>query len=975
MSEERPVTDPHGDLDRFVDGELQPEEAVRLRAHLAGCQVCQLALDDLLQLEVGTRRAMGSRRSPVTEIFRPRSRAVPLAGVVLAAALAAGLLLTLRPAAPAEDPELWLAGSPTRALEFRLTSGGAARYRPLAVTRGQPTGVAPPPLGELARLERQGGLVTIADAYLLRGQVQAAQPYLDRAAPTPDALSAKAAAYLLLKRPDEALQNADAALRLQPAHGAARWNRALALRALELPLTAAEDLDAVAALGEPGWSDEARAMASKLRAETQRRRDAYQTGVDRCRAAMGGATPFPMEVAGVSKRLARFCFYDVARAAGSTATLEPLLEVARQMDPQYGGGSVLLDGVAKAIAGASPKRPELSQAYARAIRTGAGDDQWVALAAEARAARQPDIELGALYFVSAGRLDIARYQALAAAAHDPWFAALADERGAEVEAQRGQPAQGLERLWSRAKRCESVDRVEDRCLTIEHTVGYLYLMLKQTLDARQTGLTALKWALNDGSWDQENRFLLELGQVARVRADMALMHAYLEEVLAREQDPCSAYAEFVRSNLALAHQQALDFPEARRQVDRLAQCPQPPSKERMFAIADLQRIAPRPGDENLLRRGEEAAREDRSLTPGEQALVTHLLGRARVEHDPVDGERILRKAIVEADAFSGTDRAAGLARLYSYTSLALAAAKRGSFDTALALISEERGWATAPPCSMWFAADDERLMVAARDASGAVRGWYDGARVAPISRGEELAPSELLSVLRSCAEVQVIARPPVGGRPGLMPPEVAWSEVVRRGPVPAVGHGPRLVVWNPTVPASTGRPPLSGAPPMSVGAIWLEGRRATPSAVLAEMRTASLVEVHVHGAAGGEDSDASSLLLAEDRSGRSMLTPDDVRKERLAGHPLVLLAACNSGNANSSIDEIFGLPEAFVEAGARAVLAVTAQVPDQESEAFFRPLLERIRGGASPAVTLRDARLAWHAAHGRSWVDSVVLFE
>ena len=75
------------------------------------------------------------------------------------------------------------------------------------------------------------------------------------------------------------------------------------------------------------------------------------------------------------------------------------------------------------------------------------------------------------------------------------------------------------------------------------------------------------------------------------------------------------------------------------------------------------------------------------------------------------------------------------------------------------------------------------------------------------------------------------------------------------------------------------------------------------------------------------------------------------------------------------MDEGYGLPKAFIEAGARAVLAVVAPIPDVESEPFLRPLLSRIQSGAPAPEALREARVDWHREHGPSWADSVLLFE
>ena len=61
-----------------------------------------------------------------------------------------------------------------------------------------------------------------------------------------------------------------------PRHPQALWNRALALRDLGLALAAAEAFEAVAALHEPGWADEARAHAQQLADEVRDRRAAFQ---------------------------------------------------------------------------------------------------------------------------------------------------------------------------------------------------------------------------------------------------------------------------------------------------------------------------------------------------------------------------------------------------------------------------------------------------------------------------------------------------------------------------------------------------------------------------------------------------------------------------------------------------------------------------------------------------------------------------
>lgn len=268
------TADPHAGLDRFIDGELPPEEAERFRAHLAGCERCQAALHGRVQLAglaEGTRDALAGEAAPVAAVLRParwRARAAAAVGVALAAGLAVVIAGRLPGGEP--DPSLWLADRPVRAHEVRLATPAADRHRPYEVARGAEAPPAPP-LPALAKLEAKEQWVAIADAYLVHGAPESARPYLDRAGDAPEALASRAAMDLMLGQPVEALHHANRALAARPDFRAASWNLALALRALGLSLAAAQQLDQVAAAGEPGWSGEAKQLAAQLRADVQRR--------------------------------------------------------------------------------------------------------------------------------------------------------------------------------------------------------------------------------------------------------------------------------------------------------------------------------------------------------------------------------------------------------------------------------------------------------------------------------------------------------------------------------------------------------------------------------------------------------------------------------------------------------------------------------------------------------------------------------
>jgi CHAT domain-containing protein len=122
-------------------------------------------------------------------------------------------------------------------------------------------------------------------------------------------------------------------------------------------------------------------------------------------------------------------------------------------------------------------------------------------------------------------------------------------------------------------------------------------------------------------------------------------------------------------------------------------------------------------------------------------------------------------------------------------------------------------------------------------------------------------------------------------------------------------------------------------------------------------------------------SDASLLVLSAEPGGRYALTAAEVRAHRLEGAPLVTLAACRAAHTGLQVHEPFSLPAAFIEAGARTVLAATVDIPDAEAGPFFLAVQERIRSGQAAAPALRDVRMEWLRREPTSWVRSVLVFE
>src|SRR5262249_37662802 len=135
----------------------------------------------------------------------------------------------------------------------------------------------------------------------------------------------------------------------------------------------------------------------------------------------------------------------------------------------------------------APARTDLSRRYAEALEQGATPETWSALADDAAAAKQPDLDLGALYFLPTPRLDPRRHRLLAIATHAPWYAALAEEKAADSERLRGEAVRAVERLTPLEAHCAAAPRVEDRCVLIERGIAYGYTLQHQSLRAREFG--------------------------------------------------------------------------------------------------------------------------------------------------------------------------------------------------------------------------------------------------------------------------------------------------------------------------------------------------------------------------------------------------------------------------------------------------------------------------------------------------------
>ncbi|MBJ6761436.1 tetratricopeptide repeat protein [Myxococcaceae bacterium JPH2] len=270
-------------LHLFIDGELGDAEAEAFRSHLPRCPACEEGLKDLLQLEMLAARALGgaaleaeaaapapspSPQKPETKVvpLRPWARRAYQAAIPLAMAACLSAIFVYRQA-PSDVPGVvFLEDMGTRGLEERLSHPRADHWRPYGPMRGSESTVEALPLRPLADLEEREDLRGVAAAYLLRGDLRQAEAFLEREKPSADRDNDLAVVALKQRSLTQALELLNRALRAEPRHPQALWNRGLVLRELDLLDRAADSFEQVAQLGEQGWSQEARQEAERLRA-------------------------------------------------------------------------------------------------------------------------------------------------------------------------------------------------------------------------------------------------------------------------------------------------------------------------------------------------------------------------------------------------------------------------------------------------------------------------------------------------------------------------------------------------------------------------------------------------------------------------------------------------------------------------------------------------------------------------------------
>jgi cellulose synthase operon protein C len=960
----------------YLDGELPPGEEAAALSHLAGCAQCQAELGDWVGLQTALSRSR-SGRAPALGSGRHERIAAPHArrpgrrrwvGVTAAAvmAFAAAVVLWLARDRAAMRVPMAFALAETRTIEARLTAPAFDRHRHYRVERDGPSRELLP-WSVFGELERRGDRAGLAAAHALGGDPARAAAVLDSMPPSA-ARDSDLAAVELATDPVRALQHADAAIAAAPRLAPAHWNRALALRMLELPLAAAAEFDAVAAYGEPGWAEEARQNAAALRAPVLRRKQELEQYTAAATAMIGGtAGPVDADLARARPWLARRDLFDALALAGSAERARALDPLAKELDRLAGN-----DRASRTVAAVAARdfaiRRRFADRYRAVLARELDGAQGTALIADLERAGDAvaDLLVGALLKLPASEATVARLRRIAPA-DDAWVRIQLASLESRVKQAAGDLYGAEQTLLATAPICRD-PAWRFGCGYIDFNLSDLYAAMRrldETADRLRTAMTAFA---REGRPDFADHALLAVVTLERLRDRDRLAAAHLEEIRLRAPGDC-ANNRFVDEVTATIAFSAGDVATARKRLPDPARCKESPSPVLQALAVGLARI----GTAEDRERAEALIAQGRA-SGGSSAVAAEIVdGRLRIDGDPVGGAAKIRGGLERVASIAGEPGTAGDLRTWGFSSLISDAGRRAAWAEALALFGEELGRAPPGGCLVAASLDDERAVAVVRGRDGVVRGSYQSDRPIGGLAAHSIVPAELAAALTGCDEVAVIARPPLHGRPELLPAALPWSFLgssTSGAAAPPIPSKRRVVVTDVRPPAMMKLPPL---PPIGDdSATLVSGTSATPDRVAAELRDAGYVEIHAHGII--DASDAAFLALSPEPDGRFTLTAGEVGKLRLAGAPTIVLAACRSAKTARYEMRRWSLPDALLGAGARAVIASFTAIPDDQGATLFAELRARIDRGERPGQAVAALR-AERVAAGQAWASGLMVFE
>lgn len=975
----------HGRAGEYLDGALGGDREAAFLEHLAVCVLCQHELHDEVQLRDredelrdAAARVSGDggpdsgpgERATGREEHRPRAWRRRWTGWVAAAAAAAAavplIATSLRP-----SPIFLLADGDPTPVEIRLSAGAVRGYHPYNPNRSSAKTHAAISLSIIAELDHRGDCLGVAAAHVLNDEQKTADEDYRKCKPrdaeaAADLEADRAGLAVLRKDFDAALDLTQQVIDERPDHAVAWWNRALAQRALGLDLSAVASFQHVAEIEqsrEPRWAKDAAERAKAMASETDRLRTAYRDAVERGYPQMvGGGPPITPALARQVPGRARVMLHDAIRTAATAERLDELAPLASALDKA--AGSNVSRYLAAARSRLSPERAAAVAGYAEIVqqRGHVDDPAWASWLALARHAHDDDLILGAMILTR--RLDgDPSAEQLAAATGDPWFQLSVELTRAAVAREAGRVVEATERLRAMEERCSSTTPGY-RCLQLETERAKLALDLHQPPAAKRHALVALALSRQFGDWQYRGLALTLAADAERFDDAVSVARAYYDESGRSLDEACAKrnQAFAVAEMLFRRHQIA----PARAQLTGAPACKRGSSTVELTMLARLLRV----GRPVLLRpelSAEIAAARNNPDLERDAPYLDYLAAWIDLDGDPSARDR-LAAAASSAGRLEGSMREKTLAAIDN--ALFAEAGRREAWSDALAVVARAHGVAPPSRCALAFGADDTRFVAIAVAADGTTIGEYrpDVARAT-----EWVAPRRLHDRLAGCDEVAVLSLSPWLGIGPVLDAATPWHYVLGPAPAPASRHR-HVIVANPAIPLEAGLEPLALRtwPEPGKDDEIITGAAATPERVLASISDASLVEIHSHGTL--EPLGSPVIALAQGTGGWT-LGVEQIRSARLTGAPVVVLADCSGGVAAKFEHEAEGLPLAFRAAGASAVIASLADIPDREAAEFFDAVISQISAGTSPAKAVARVRAEKMKGDPTSWMQHVVVFQ
>ncbi|HWU89041.1 MAG TPA: CHAT domain-containing protein, partial [Kofleriaceae bacterium] len=729
----------------------------------------------------------------------------------------------------------------------------------------------------------------------------------------------------------------------------------------ELPRAAGAAFEAIAARGEPGWSTEAASRAADLRRRYDEDFQQHKQLEEAAAEMIRGGAPMSLAAAERAGSFARSALHVAIAATADPARLAALAGMAEAFGvaPELGRirGSDLARRapIAKQLAEAAAGTPK--PALLRAIR------------ARARAAGIEDIVRAVALLISDDDItedDLGELKALSAGG--PWWRLVAVEREVfylTYRTQRYVEADLAARDVLGTCRADTRDHDASWCPQILRTLAASNSEIGRIDRAYELAAEARRIARAAHDRGEEGYALNVTGQIAAARVvgwdPSPVAEAYLYESALRTNN-CAAklYQLDFGARAALDYHRFAEAERLLRAADQLDEHECADKGVRYNAEEVRLRLIEHGATERVhelerrTRRIEE--RWGKDLNPEHRLYDDYLRARARLA---VDGSpnrvAALRDVIAKAQRLRG-ERYPRTIRAHGHGALAEQAARRGAPEEALAEVAERLGVRLEPGCTVGINHDD-RITVVVRGANDRA-----AAEVLEVPVGQRLlAPADLLSRpmrerLVGCARVDVLATGPYLGAARLLGPELRWAyrSSPRRATSPQRLER-QVVVTDVEPPAELGLPPLQRM--QLAQARVLSRAMATPDGVLEAISDAELVVINAHGITDANEPSAASLVLSPDAKGSYWLTADRVRQARLAGAPVVILAACHAGRVQVTT-EPWSLASSFLAAGARAVIAPTTEISDDTANGVFESIVKRMQSGRSPEQAVAEEREA-----------------